>query len=114
MKALLWKPFRKWSSDIYTGSSRDRTKASAAKASKAENSRRDLTSQDPIVDSDPESNNGNPLDSMDFGKNGGHVVEQERDLEKAIQQNHSTSTSTNSNNDRNPYDPTEPKLQISK
>lgn len=113
MKALLWKPFRKWTSDVYTGSSQNRTKASV-KPSKVEHSKRELTSQDPIVETDEDSNNIYRLDSMDFNRNG--HIESEQDLEKAIRQNHSRSSNEN---DKTPtsqtlYDPTEPKLQISK
>lgn len=115
MKALLWKPFRKWTSDVYSGSNSKNNTRASVKPSKIENSRRELTSQDPIVEDDEDSSTGYRLDSMDFGKNPNG--EAERDLEKAIQANHSTSSDPNADKNQSQqtcYDPTEPKLQISK
>ena len=62
MKAVLWKPFQRWTGSLYSNyRSSNRTNNSNNK------SKVELTSQDPIVD-DTETSGNYRLNSMEFGK----------------------------------------------
>lgn len=83
MKAVIWKPFQKWSGQIYSQFS------SSNRDTKNDKSGMELTSQDPIVeDNGNDMNKSYRLTSMDFGKPGSpNEQEEERypsRLEKSI------------------------------
>ena len=61
MKAVLWKPFQRWTGSLYSNY------RSSNRTSNNDKSKVELTSQDPIVD-DSEAGGNYRLTSMDFGK----------------------------------------------
>jgi len=68
MKTVLWKPFQRWTGEIYSQFSSHRD----TKPDKNSNNKPELTSQDPIVeghdDSSDESHAGYRMASLEFGK----------------------------------------------
>lgn len=112
MKAVLWKPFQRWTGSLYS-SYRSSNRGTAQDKSKVE-----LTSQDPIVE-DNENGTGYRLNSMDFGKGSPGEQEEERypsRLEKKLgrlpSSNHGGRSSKNSPPSSDEYFPS--KLEISK
>jgi hypothetical protein len=61
MKAVLWKPFQRWTGSLYSNY------RSSNRTSNNDKSKVELTSQDPIVD-DTEAGGNYRLNSMEFGK----------------------------------------------
>jgi hypothetical protein len=80
MKAVLWKPFRKWSGNMYSHWT------SSYRGSKSQNALH-TTSQDPIVSRSCPTNNGYQLHNMDLEKSQNYGRKQDPNiLEKAIAQ----------------------------
>lgn len=87
MKNVLWKPFQRWTGQIYSQFSSHRD----TKPDKNSNLKPELTSQDPIVegenDSSDESHAGYRMASLEFGKDvqiEHDEVDYNGDLEKSV------------------------------
>jgi hypothetical protein len=91
MKAVLWKPFQRWTGSLYSNY------RSSNGTNKSNNkSRVELTSQDPIVD-DNEAGGNYRLNSMEFGKRSSLTV-----TRKAGHRRKKTSTNQNSKSAKRP------------
>jgi hypothetical protein len=71
MKAVLWKPFQRWTGSLYSNY------RSSNRTTNNDKSKIELTSQDPIVD-DSEAGGQYRLNSMDFGKRSHNDSDEER------------------------------------